>query len=73
MVGLQFGEPFYFEFRAQNDVTIDPVTLSANLRTRADKIPMMLEDYLLTLNPPPYWARIKARMRGMVNELGDRT
>jgi hypothetical protein len=69
MVGLHFGEPFYAEFRAQNDVTVDPVTLAANLRTRADEIPTRLEDYLITLNPPPYWARIKARMRDMVYEL----
>ncbi|MCA9143797.1 MAG: serine/threonine protein kinase [Planctomycetales bacterium] len=69
MASLHFGEPFYFEMRAQNDVTIDPVTLAANLRTRADEIPVKMEDYLITLNPPPYWARIKARMRDMVYEL----
>ncbi|MBC8351385.1 MAG: protein kinase [Planctomycetes bacterium] len=73
MVGLHFGEPFYFEMRAQNDVTIDPVTLATNLRTRADEIPTMMEDYLITLNPPPYWARVKARMRDMVYELQART
>lgn len=69
MVGLHFDEPFYFELRAQNDVTVDPITLASNLRTRADEIPIKLEDYLITLNPPPYWARIKARMRDMVYEL----
>ena len=73
MVSLHFGEPFYFEMRAQNDVTIDPVTLAANLRSRADEIPMMMEDYLITLNPPPYWARVKARMRDMVYELQAQT
>jgi eukaryotic-like serine/threonine-protein kinase len=73
MVGLHFGDPFYFELRAQNDVTIDPVTLSVNLRTRADEIPTMMEDYLLTLNPPQYWARIKARMRDMIYELHAQT
>jgi len=73
MVGLHFGEPFYFELRAQNDVTVDPVTLASNLRMRADEIPMMMEDYLITLNPPPYWARVKARMRDMVNELQAQT
>ncbi len=73
MVGLHFDERFYFELRAQNDVTIDPVTLAANLRSRADEIPLKMEDYLITLNPPPYWARIKARMRDMVYELQAQT
>lgn len=73
MVGLHFGEPFYFELRAQNDVTIDPVTLAANLRSRVDEIPLKMEDYLITLNPPPYWARIKSRMRDMVYELQAQT
>jgi eukaryotic-like serine/threonine-protein kinase len=69
MVGLHFGEPFYFELRAQNDVTVDPVTLASNLRARADEVPMFMEDYLIKLNPPPYWARVHARMRDMVYEL----
>ncbi len=51
MTSLHFGEPFYFEFRAQNAVTIDQVTLASDLRSRADEIPTyMLEDYLITLN-----------------------
>jgi hypothetical protein len=69
LVSLNFGEPFYIELRAQNDVTIDPVTLASSLRTRAEELPVKLEDYLITLNPPPYWARVKARMRDMVYEL----
>lgn len=69
LVGLHIGEPFYFEFRAQNDVTMDPVTLASNLRARTDEIPTKIEDYLITLNPPPYWARVHARMRDMVYEL----
>ncbi|MEX0818800.1 MAG: protein kinase [Pirellulaceae bacterium] len=73
LVGLHFGEPFYFELRAQNDVTVDPVTLASHLESRVDEIPMMIEDYLITLNPPLYWARVKARMRDMVYELQDHT
>lgn len=73
LVSMHFGEPFYFEFRAQNDVTIDPQTLALNLRERADTIPKAIEDYLIKVDPPAYWARVKGRIRDMVYEWHDNT
>lgn len=73
LVSLHFGEPFYFEFRAQNDITTDSQTLAVELGTRIDSIPQAIEDYLVTVNPPPYWARIKGRLRDMIYEWSAQT
>lgn len=68
LVSLHFSDPFYFEFRAQNDVTVDSQTLAVNLRERADCIPQAIEDYMVKVNPPAYWAKVKGRINNMVYE-----
>lgn len=73
LVSLHFGEPFYFEFRALNDITTDSQTLAVDLRTRVDSIPQAIEDYLVTVNPPAYWAKIKGRLRDMIYEWSAQT
>jgi hypothetical protein len=69
MVGLHFDDPFYFEFRAQNDVTVDPQTLADNLRARVDAIPESIESHLYKLNPPQYWKPMVLNFKPMVGEL----
>jgi hypothetical protein len=64
-----FGDEFYFEMRMLGSLDKEPYQLAQDLRERMDKIPMALEDYFLTLNPPSYWKKLAFRYPGMIREL----
>jgi hypothetical protein len=65
-----FGaEACYFEMRMLASLDKEPQQLVDELRGRLDKIPGSLEDYFVSLDPPPYWKKIAYRFPGMVREL----
>lgn len=47
----------------------EPYQLVSELRERADQIPKSVEDYLVSVDPPPYWKKLAFRFPGMIEEL----
>jgi len=68
LASLHLGEALYFELLVQNDVTIDPQTLSSNLHLRIDEIPDRVESHLYNLTPPPYWRPVFLNLKPMISE-----
>jgi hypothetical protein len=68
MLSLHLGDPFYVEFRAESDLSVDPPTLSTTLKDRVDEIPNQIVEYLVKLNPPPYWRHIAQRYDSMIED-----
>jgi hypothetical protein len=64
-----FGDESYFEMRMLASLDKEPYQLAQELRDRLDKVPAALEDYFVSLNPPPYWKKLAFRYPGMVREL----
>jgi len=64
-----FGDEFYFEMRMLASLDKEPYQLAQELRDRLDKVPAALEDYFVSLNPPPYWKKLALLYPGMVREL----
>ncbi len=64
-----FGDEFYFELRMRASLDKEPHALAMELKDRLDKIPGLLEDYFVTLNPPPYWKKLAFRYPAMIREL----
>jgi hypothetical protein len=68
-VSAHFAEEFYFEMRMLASLDKEPLQLAQDVRDRLDAIPGGLEDYFVTLNPPPYWKKLAFRYPAMVREL----
>jgi eukaryotic-like serine/threonine-protein kinase len=64
-----FGDEFYFELRMRASLDKEPHALAMELKDRLDKIPGLLEDYFVTLSPPPYWKKLAFRYPAMIREL----
>ncbi|MBW8884657.1 MAG: hypothetical protein JF612_07740, partial [Planctomycetia bacterium] len=64
-----FGDESYFELRMRASLDKEPHVLAMELKDRLDKIPLQLEDYFVTLNPPPYWKKLAFRYPAMIREL----
>jgi serine/threonine protein kinase len=64
-----FGDEFYFELRMRASLDKEPHALAMELKDRLDKIPGLLEDYFVTLNPPAYWKKLAFRFPAMIREL----
>jgi hypothetical protein len=68
-VSSYFAEEFYFEMRMRASLDKEPHALALELKERLDKIPGVLEDYLVALNPPLYWRKLALRYPLMVREV----
>jgi hypothetical protein len=68
-VSGHFAGEFYFEMRMRASLDKEPHALALELKDRLDKIPVRLEDYFVTLNPPPYWKKLAFRYPAMIREL----
>ena len=66
LVSAHFGEPLYVELRMLSDVVVDRFTLANSFRDRLEELPDVVETYMATLNPHPYWRRVAFRFPGMV-------
>ncbi len=64
-----FGDEFYFELRMRASLDKEPHALAMELKDRLDKVPALLEDYFVTLNPPAYWKKLAFRFPAMIREL----
>ena len=68
MLGIQLSDPCYIEFRAENDLSVDAPTLADTLKQRVDEIPDQIVEYLVKLNPPPYWRHVAQRYDSMIED-----
>jgi len=68
-VSASLGDEFYFEMRMLASLDKEPYQLAEEMRERLNKIPGLLEDYFVTLSPPPYWKKLAFRYPSMVREL----
>jgi eukaryotic-like serine/threonine-protein kinase len=70
-ISAHVGDQFYFELRMLAALDKEPYQLAQELRTRLQKVPTALEDYFVSLNPPPYWKKLSFRYPSMVRDLHD--
>jgi eukaryotic-like serine/threonine-protein kinase len=63
------AQEFYFEMRMLASLDKEPYQLAQELRDRLNKVPAALEDYFVSLDPPPYWKKLAFRYPGMAREL----
>ena len=68
-VSGHFGDECYFEMRMLGSLDKEPYQLAKEFRERLNEVPRSLEDYFVTLTPPPYWKKIAFRYPGMVSTL----
>jgi hypothetical protein len=68
-VSLHCGDEFYLEMRMLGSLDKEPYKLASEFRERLNQVPRSLEDYFVTLTPPPYWKKIAFRYPGMVSTL----
>jgi len=69
LVSLNFGSEFYLEMRMISSLDKEKFALASELRDRLKQIPTGLEDYFVSLSPPPYWKKIAFRYPGMISTL----
>lgn len=69
LVSLHLGDEFYVEMRMIGSLDKPPHELASEFRERLDDVPRSLEDYFVTLTPPPYWKKIAFRYPGMIGML----
>ncbi len=68
-VSGHLGESFYFELRMLSSLDKRPLQLAEELKGRLNEIPPALEDYFVSLSPPPYWKKLAFRYPSMIREL----
>ena len=73
MVSLHFGDAFYAETRMFSDIGTDPHTLASEMRDRLEEVPTKVEDYLVRINPHPYWKRFAFRFPNMISAVHSQT
>lgn len=73
MVSMHFDETFYVEARMFSDIGTDPHTLASEMRDRLEEVPTKVEDYLVRINPHPYWKRFAFRFPNMISAVHNQT
>lgn len=63
------SDAFYFELRMLSSLDKRPQQLAEELKGRLSQIPTSLEDYFVSLNPPPYWRKLANRYPSMIRDL----
>jgi hypothetical protein len=69
LVSMQFGDSFYLELRLLGSLDKKKFELAKEVRERLKQIPTRLEDYFVTLTPPPYWKKLSFRYPRMISTL----
>jgi hypothetical protein len=69
MASLHFGDDFYGELRLYARLQKRPNELKDEVQAKLDQTPEKLKDYVLSLNPPPYWKRAWFNFPQMITAL----
>ncbi len=69
MLSIHLEGLLFVELRAIGSLNKKPSELAGDLRDRLQAVPQSVEDYLVDLNPPPYWKRLSLRYKPMVTAL----
>jgi hypothetical protein len=69
LVSMEFGPEFYLEIRMVGSLDKEKFALASELKQRLEQVPTGLEDYFVTLTPPPYWKKIAFRYPSMISTL----
>jgi serine/threonine protein kinase len=67
MVSMHFGGDFYLEMRLNASLEKEPFKLATEFRNRLKEVPLFIEDYIVSLNPHPFWKRAAMRYPQMIN------
>ena len=73
LVSMHFDATFYSEIRMYSDIGTDPHTLASDMRDRLKDVRTKVEDYLVRINPHPYWKRFAFRFPNMISALHAQT
>jgi hypothetical protein len=66
---FHFGPELYVELRLLGTLDKEPFLLSSEVKSRLDRVPGEIENYLVGLSPPPYWKKLSFRYPEMVRQL----
>jgi hypothetical protein len=69
MLSIHLEGLLFVELRAIGSLSRKPAELAGDLRDRLESMPQSVEDYLVDLNPPPYWKRLSLRYKPMVTAM----
>lgn len=73
MVSGHFGSGTYLELMMVGQVSQTKDALASEIRDRLQQLPDLVEQYVVGLDPPPYWKQIAFRYPSMIRELHGQT
>ncbi len=69
LVSMHLSDSFYIEMRAKSGLQVDQYELASQFRQRMAAIPDALEDYIVSIDPQPFWKKLAFRFPQMVQFL----